>query len=48
MYVIGLAMGIASIVLSYTGLPEPHDAEPLLAIGLFLVRAGQVIPARQA
>ena len=37
LYAFGLLMGIATLVLSYTGLPEPYDAEPILAFGLLLV-----------
>ncbi len=38
LYVIGLLLGIVSLVLTYTGLPWPgKDTEPLLAFALFLV-----------
>ena len=43
LYLIGLLMGIATLVLSYTGLPEPYDTEPILAFALLLVAiAGMV------
>jgi len=43
LYVIGLLMGIVTLLLSYIGLPEPYDTEPILAFGLLLVAiAGMV------
>ena len=37
MYGVGLILGIASLLMKYTGLPENYDTEPLLAFGLFLL-----------
>ena len=34
---VALAMGVVTIVVSYTGLPGTFDAEPLLGIGLACV-----------
>ena len=37
LYAFGLLMAIATLVLSYTGLPGDYDTEPILGFGLFLV-----------
>jgi len=37
LYAIGIIMSLASLVMSYTGLPWTYDTEPLLAIGLLVV-----------
>ena len=34
LYAVALAMGVATIVLSWTGLPSNYDTEPLLGIGI--------------
>jgi len=35
LYAIALVMGIAAVVLSWTGLPGAYDTEPLLGVGIF-------------
>lgn len=35
LYAVALAMGVAAVVLSWTGLPGTYDAEPLLGIAVF-------------
>jgi len=35
LYALALAMSVATFVLSFVGMPETYNAEPLLAIGLF-------------
>ena len=35
LYGIALAMAVATIVLSYTGLPGTYDTEPMTGIGIF-------------
>lgn len=42
LYVLGLILGIASLVMAYTGLPENYDTEPLIAFGLFLIAIGGI------
>lgn len=37
LYAIGIIMSLASLVMSYTGLPWTYDTEPLLTIGLLVV-----------
>ena len=37
LYAIALALAVAALVFSYTGLPGTFDSEPLLAIGLLFV-----------
>lgn len=37
LYAIALALGVATLVFSYTGLAGNLDAEPLLGIGLLFV-----------
>ena len=34
LYGVSLAMGLATVVLSYTGLPEKYDTEPLLGVAI--------------
>ena len=47
LYVLGLILGIASLVMTYTGLPENYDTEPLLAIGLFLIAIAGIASIRE-
>ena len=35
LFVLALAMGVATVVLSFTGLPGTYDTEPLLGIAVF-------------
>ena len=43
LYVIGLLIAIASLVLAYAGLPMGFDTEPLLAAAVFLVAGAGII-----
>jgi hypothetical protein len=47
LYAFGLLMGITTLILSYTGLPDPYDTEPLLAFGLLLVAAAGIASIRR-
>ena len=41
LYAIGIFLGLAAIVMSYTGLPGSYDTEPILGFGvLFVAIAG--------
>ena len=46
LYAIGLVTGIASLVMSYTGLPENYDTEPVLAFGLLLLAIAGIASIR--
>lgn len=37
LYAIGIIISLASLVMSFTGLPWTYDTEPLLAVGLLVV-----------
>jgi hypothetical protein len=37
LYILGLILGIVSLLMTYTGLPENYDTEPILAFGLFII-----------
>lgn len=43
LYVIALLLGIASIVFSYTGLPENYDTEPILGVGILCIALAGII-----
>ena len=46
LYAIGLLLGIAALVMSYTGLPENYDTEPVLAFGLLLLAIAGIASIR--
>ena len=46
LYIIGLILAIASLVMSYTGLPENYDTEPIIAFALFLVAIAGIASIR--
>jgi len=37
LFVVGLLLGLISLVMSYIGMPGNYDTEPILGIGLLLV-----------
>jgi len=37
LYILGILLGIISVVMAYFGLPENFDTEPLLGFGLLFV-----------
>jgi hypothetical protein len=43
LYALGLILGLASILMAYTGLPGDFDTEPILAFALFLVAIAGII-----
>ncbi|UCD14581.1 MAG: hypothetical protein JSW60_03955 [Thermoplasmatales archaeon] len=46
LYIIGLLMGIIAVAMSFTGLPEGYDTEPILGFGLFLVAIAGIALAK--
>ena len=46
LYGVGLILGVASLVMAYTGLPESYDTEPVLAFGLLLVTTAGIASIR--
>lgn len=43
LFIVGLAMGIATIVLTYVGIPGSYDAEPILGAGLLCLALGGLL-----
>jgi len=46
LYVIGILLGLAAIVLSFTGIPGGFDTEPVLGAGLIVVALGGIVSLR--
>lgn len=46
LYAVALAMGVASVVLSWTGLPGTYDAEPLLGIAIFCLAVAGLLNSK--
>lgn len=42
-YVIGIVLGLASLVLSFTGIPGGYDTEPILGAGLIVLTIADMI-----
>ncbi|MFX1486961.1 MAG: hypothetical protein ACFFBS_07720 [Promethearchaeota archaeon] len=43
LYVIGIVLGLASLVLSFTGIPRDYDTEPILGAGLIVLAIAGII-----